>query len=144
VQLNNFSHQLPQDIDVLLVGPNGQRVLLMSDAGGSNAATGVTLAFRDDATELNHNEPLVTGTFRLVNGNNDSFPHQHPVNSSLIVVYVLLHPLIAGTLSAVFWNEQLQFHVAVGATLILREIMLSAIRAGKLRPHSEGDTAIGT
>ncbi|WP_353957823.1 hypothetical protein [Peribacillus sp. NJ4] len=34
VTLNNMSHTFPADLDILLVGPQGQNVLLMSDAGG--------------------------------------------------------------------------------------------------------------
>src|SRR5688572_18352725 len=33
--LVNLTHPSPDDLDVLLVGPGGQTVLLMSDAGGS-------------------------------------------------------------------------------------------------------------
>ena len=34
VLLSNFSHGFPTDVDILLVGPQGQRCMLMSDAGG--------------------------------------------------------------------------------------------------------------
>ena len=34
VTLNDVSHTFPDDIDILLVGPEGQQVTLMSDAGG--------------------------------------------------------------------------------------------------------------
>jgi hypothetical protein len=35
VTLNGVTHNYPDDLDVLLVAPNGRSVLLMSDAGGS-------------------------------------------------------------------------------------------------------------
>ena len=35
VTLTGFSHQVPIDVDILLVGPGGQNVVLMSDVGGS-------------------------------------------------------------------------------------------------------------
>ena len=38
VQLGGVSHQVPVDLDVLLVGPAGQNIMLMSDVGG-NART---------------------------------------------------------------------------------------------------------
>ena len=38
VILTNVSHAVPDDIDVLLVGPGGQKLVLMSDAGGDNVA----------------------------------------------------------------------------------------------------------
>ncbi len=37
VTLKNMNHTFPDDIDVLLVGPGGQKILLMSDAGGAVA-----------------------------------------------------------------------------------------------------------
>ena len=35
VRLNGLTHTFARDIDILLVGPGGQKVMLMSDAGGS-------------------------------------------------------------------------------------------------------------
>ena len=40
VKLNNFTHTFWDDVDILLVGPGGQKVLLTGDNGGSNNATG--------------------------------------------------------------------------------------------------------
>jgi hypothetical protein len=50
VTLNGFSHTWPSDVDVLLVGPGGQKSLLMSDAGGSFDVSGVNLTFDPAAT----------------------------------------------------------------------------------------------
>jgi hypothetical protein len=33
VKLNGLSHSYPDDLDLLLVGPDGQSAMLMSDAG---------------------------------------------------------------------------------------------------------------
>lgn len=53
VTLSNLFHSFPDDLDILLEGPGGQRVLLMSDAGGSNAISNpVTIRFSDSATAL--------------------------------------------------------------------------------------------
>ncbi|HLL77843.1 MAG TPA: proprotein convertase P-domain-containing protein [Pyrinomonadaceae bacterium] len=49
VTLHSLRHPNPDDLDIMLVGPEGQNVLLMSDAGGSNAADGLTITF-DDAS----------------------------------------------------------------------------------------------
>ncbi|MEO5803478.1 MAG: reprolysin-like metallopeptidase, partial [Verrucomicrobiota bacterium] len=64
VSLLNLSHTFPDDIDVLLVAPNGQTVLLMSDAGGSTSISNVNLTFDSlAATALPDSSPLVSGTY---------------------------------------------------------------------------------
>ena len=66
VRLTGISHSFPDDIDALLVGPQGQEALLVSDAGGSNPpAHGVTLNLRDSGPfALPNAAPLVSGVFR--------------------------------------------------------------------------------
>jgi hypothetical protein len=64
VTLTNLSHARPDDLDIMLVGPTGKAMLLMSDAGGAAAASGVTLTFDDDAAPIPDGGPLVSGTFR--------------------------------------------------------------------------------
>ncbi|HYR29674.1 MAG TPA: proprotein convertase P-domain-containing protein, partial [Thermoanaerobaculia bacterium] len=49
VTLNNFSHTYLDDVDILLVGPGGKKIMLMSDAGGGNTASGVNVTFDDQA-----------------------------------------------------------------------------------------------
>jgi Ca2+-binding RTX toxin-like protein len=61
VTLTNLSHTWPDDIDVLLVGPTGTKALLMSDVGGSNSLSNVTLTFDPTATSsLPDEEGLIT------------------------------------------------------------------------------------
>ena len=63
-------HQFPDNIDVLLVGPQGQKFILMGDAGGPIpiATPGVTLTFIDTAGQvLPNNGPLTTGNFEPTN-----------------------------------------------------------------------------
>ncbi len=50
VTMTNFSHAWPNDVDVLLVGPAGQRVMLMSDAGTNQAVSNLAMTFSDSAT----------------------------------------------------------------------------------------------
>jgi uncharacterized repeat protein (TIGR01451 family) len=79
--LRGLNHGWPDDVDVLLVGPGGQAVLLMSDCGGGNARTGVTLTFDDDATTgLSDNGAFNSGAYRLTNsdGTTDNFPSPAP------------------------------------------------------------------
>ncbi len=49
VNLGGLSHTSPDDLDVMLVAPNGRAVMLMSDAGGTNPITGTDLTFNDSA-----------------------------------------------------------------------------------------------
>ena len=72
VRLNNLTHTYPDDIDVLLVGPGGRRVVLMSDAGSSpssaNPVNNVTLTFDETAaTAIPDSNQIVTATYRPAN-----------------------------------------------------------------------------
>jgi hypothetical protein len=67
VTLYDFWHMFPDNVDVLLVGPGGQKFVVMGDAGGPfaiNQATPVTLTLQDLQMQvLPDNGPLVTGTY---------------------------------------------------------------------------------
>jgi uncharacterized repeat protein (TIGR01451 family) len=68
VTIRNLNHDFPDDTDVLLVGPRGQKVMLLSDAGGSNPLFDVSLTFDDDAAQtVSDNAPFGTGTYRPAN-----------------------------------------------------------------------------
>jgi Ca2+-binding RTX toxin-like protein len=49
VTLNNVTHTFPDDIDVLLVAPQGHKVIVMSDAAGVDPIADTTLSFDDSA-----------------------------------------------------------------------------------------------
>ncbi len=76
VSLNRINHTYPDDIDVLLVDPTGRKVLLMSDAGGGNGLTDVTLTLDPDASSpLADADQIVSGTFRPADYSpSDTFP----------------------------------------------------------------------
>jgi subtilisin-like proprotein convertase family protein len=78
--LSGLSHTFPDDIDILLVGPGGQSVVLMSDTGTSLDVSGVTLTFDDAAAAgLPDSAQIVSGTFRPTNiGAGDTFPGPAP------------------------------------------------------------------
>jgi subtilisin-like proprotein convertase family protein len=82
VYLNGISHDYPADLDVMLVAPDGQRVLLMSDVGGVNPVYDRSLSFDDQAaSSLTALNPLANGSFRPTNAPNgpvDSFPAPAP------------------------------------------------------------------
>jgi uncharacterized repeat protein (TIGR01451 family) len=61
--LNGFRHSFPHDVNVLLVSPSGNNVLLMSHTGGGYSVTNLTLSFDDAAANsLPNNDVLTSGT----------------------------------------------------------------------------------
>ena len=65
VTLTGLSHTFPDDVDVLLVGPLGQKVILMSDVGSGSAVAGINLILDDAASSsLPDASALASGTFR--------------------------------------------------------------------------------
>lgn len=65
--ITGLSHTFPSDVDILLVGPSGQTVVLLADTGGSIDAVNVTLTF-DSAAAAPVASPITSGTFRPTNG----------------------------------------------------------------------------
>jgi len=80
VSLENFSHNSPDDVDVLLVAPNGRRIVLMSDVGGNTPVSDKTLTFTDSAANnLPDDSILTSGIFKPTNIDNiDTFPSPAP------------------------------------------------------------------
>ena len=63
VHIEDLSQTYPSDIDLLLVGPGGQRSMFMSDVGGPGGVNGVDLTFRDGAAPVPSNAQLQSGTY---------------------------------------------------------------------------------
>jgi subtilisin-like proprotein convertase family protein len=71
VTLYGFSHGFPSDVDILLIGPQGQKSIVMANAGGQNrySVTNLNLTFDDDAASaLPIYTQLVSGSFKPTNG----------------------------------------------------------------------------
>lgn len=66
VKINGLTHDEINDVDILLVAPDGTKVLLMSDVGGLAAVAGIDLVF-DDAYPPIPAGPLVSGTYAPTN-----------------------------------------------------------------------------
>ena len=65
VRLNQLTHTWPADVDIMLVSPAGQKVILMSDAGAGFPVSGVNLTFDDAATaSLPDQAPITSGTYK--------------------------------------------------------------------------------
>ena len=80
VILHGVTHSNPDDIDILLAGPNGRTVVLMSDVGGASAVNGVDLTFDDEAAgSLPDAAQIVTGAYRPTDFDSlDAFPAGAP------------------------------------------------------------------
>ena len=77
VKLNDVDHAYPDDIDLLLAGPNGEKVLLMSDAGGDIDLADTDITFSDVAAgALPDQGAIASGTYRPsdYSGGGDTFP----------------------------------------------------------------------
>ena len=63
-----FGPASSQDMDILLIGPEGKTSLLLSDVGGNTATSNVTLLLDDQSdTQLPDNAPLRNGIFQPTN-----------------------------------------------------------------------------
>ncbi len=78
--LNNYSHTWPDDVEVLLVHPKGNRTV-MSDSGGANAVSNISIGLDDEAADsLPNHTQLSSGTYKPTNnlGDSDFFPAPAP------------------------------------------------------------------
>jgi len=78
--LNGVTTPTPDDVDFLLVGPGGQKFLMMGDAGGSTALSNVNLTLDDAAgTALPDTGGIPSGTYRPASySGSDVFPAPAP------------------------------------------------------------------
>ncbi|HEX6125623.1 MAG TPA: M36 family metallopeptidase, partial [Pyrinomonadaceae bacterium] len=82
VELTDISHTFPDDVDFLLEGPNGQNLIILSDAGGTNdwVAADITLTdlAENSASDAGANP---TGEYKPTNyGANDPFDPPAPAS----------------------------------------------------------------
>ena len=79
VTLAGFSHEFPNDLDVLLVGPGGQSVILAEGVGGVDPVEDVTITFDDDGVPLTAEQaPSDETTFRPSSNAGDGFGFNGP------------------------------------------------------------------
>jgi subtilisin-like proprotein convertase family protein len=71
VSLYGFTHGFASDVDILLLGPQGQKTILLANVGGQNkySVTNLILTLDDDASSaLPIFTRLVSGTFKPTDG----------------------------------------------------------------------------
>ena len=81
ITLHGLSHAFPDDVDIMLVAPNGTAIKLLSDCGGSgaNAINNVDVMFSAEATAfLSDNAKIRAGTYKPSDYPNDIDPFQSP------------------------------------------------------------------
>jgi subtilisin-like proprotein convertase family protein len=67
--LKNYYHTFPGDVDVLLVGPQGQKALVMSDVGCLYDVAGIDLTLDDEATgSLPSDAAILPGAYKPSQG----------------------------------------------------------------------------
>ena len=119
VRINDFRHTVPDDIDMLLVGPTGAKMVIWSDVGGFNStcgaafdflacnntgtpgATGITVTLDDAATQdlTSQATSFVSGTYKPTNVGtaSDSWPSPAPAPP-----YMQPQPVGAATFASTF------------------------------------------
>ncbi len=81
VRLNIYTHSQPADVDVLLVGPQGQTAMIMSDVAGASKAENDSLILDDQAlASLPKQDDLTSGHFKPTNYEYTSLPDKFAPN----------------------------------------------------------------
>ncbi len=83
VFLYGVTHTYPDDLDFLLVGPQGQNLVILSDTGGGLDISGINLTLDDNAASTLPDESVLnSGAFRPANyAPADTFPSPAPAPS---------------------------------------------------------------
>ena len=118
VTLTNVSHLNPDDIDIVLIGPSGKRIFLLSDAGGTGDVASQNLTFDDAAAGgVPDAGPMVTGTFRPTNyGTGDTMPDlTAPYPYSATAGTATLASVFNGTAANGTWSLYIVDDVTVAA-----------------------------
>lgn len=81
LEIYDFTHTFPDDVDLLLVAPSGETLVVAADVGGSGDVVAIDLVLDDAAPGLLPDSgPLTSGAYRpsnVVSG--DAFPAPAPV-----------------------------------------------------------------
>src|SRR5262245_17388504 len=67
ITLNGLSHTFPDDVDVLLVAPDGTKMVVLSDVGSSNDAVGFNITLDDNGAQLTDSGAFASGVYQPAN-----------------------------------------------------------------------------
>lgn len=84
ITLRDFQHDFPDAVDIMLEGPNGINLVILSDVGAAVDVSGINIVIYDSATGyLPDNSQLTSGSFKPTNiGNDDLWPANTPAAST--------------------------------------------------------------
>lgn len=130
VILQGFAHPRPDDVDVMLVAPDSRNALILSDSGGSNNVSGITLTLDDEAVDVLPNSGQLVGqSYRPVNyggGANDVFlnpvgtPAPTPSGNVLLSTFDGINPNGTWTLFVTDNNDGGNGVLANGWSLVIK------------------------
>ena len=135
--LNNMTAARPDDMEMVLVGPNGAKLVVISDVGGQSAIGNTTLTLDDAATSLLPNETLITaGSYRPTSVNSGAgalFPAPAPG-----APYAFAAPFGAATFATAFggsdpngtWSLYVVDDATGGGTSSIASLCLSFVTSG--------------
>src|SRR5678815_1492773 len=95
VTLNGFNHSWASDVDMLLVGPGGQKILILSDVGDGFSPSNLTLTLSDAAaSSLPSSGAFTSGTYKPTDYSanppgTDAFPAPAPASPYATTLSVL-------------------------------------------------------
>lgn len=94
VTLTGLTHSYANDVSILLVGPSGTGVVLMSDAGGGQGVANATITFDKDGATLPSTTPLVPGTYKTADYGHFTFadPAPAPPYAADLTAYANANP----------------------------------------------------
>lgn len=126
VTLSNLSHTYPGDLDILLVGPTGQKSILMSSAGQPFSVTNTTVTFDDTAASPVPDASQILGTSYQPAAYNPSpsFPDPAPAGpyNAALSVFSLANPNGAWSLYIVDHTDGDHGKVANGWSLAITTV----------------------
>ncbi len=151
VTLTGINHISPDDIDVLLVSPGGQHIILMSDSGGTTDAVNLTITFDDTAVNsLPDGSGLASGTFKPTNnggGADLEFPAPAPASPHSTTLSVLNGTAQNGIWSLYTVDDTNDITpgnntIAMGWSITITAPTLAEMNASAARTREDGQSVI--
>ena len=163
VHLLDMSHTWPHDIDILLVGPQGQNLIIMSDAGAVSPILNINLILDDEAAMVVPNSQITSGTYHPINYGVESDPFASPAPvptaATELATFIGTNPNgtwqlyvmddaagdignMAGGWCLAITAEPLQPEIALLPTTLTPTVMMDTTVTATLTIHNHGDAEL--